>query len=262
MYRQLAETLREQIVGGAYGAGSLLPTERELMAQYDLSRVTVRAAMDMLATQGLLRRHRGKGTFVAPQRVRHDLSVLSGFYDALSAQGMEPASKLGVYRTVDAAEAGDVALPYGKNVFVERTYLVDDEPIAVVRAALHPRASAIDRETAERHPNYAILTNLLSFSVERAEVSIRAALPEPAVAAALGIAENEPVLVLERTSFATDDVVVEKSRFFIRSDRYEFALSLRGGHAVTQSIRAQPSPAAPAKRLGRPADRPQRRTRS
>jgi DNA-binding GntR family transcriptional regulator len=125
-----------------------------------------------------------------------------------------------------------------------------------------PRAAAIDWELADHHPNYAILTNLLSFSVERAEVSIRAALPEPAVAATLGIDENEPVLVPERTSFATDDVVVEKSCFFIRSDRYEFALSLRGGHAVTQSIRAQANPAAPAKRLGRAADRPHRRTRS
>jgi GntR family transcriptional regulator len=237
MYRQVADVLRSRIVSGDYAADMLLPTERELMSSYDISRVTVRLAMDLLENQGLIVRHRGKGTFVAPRRVRHDLSVLSGFYDTLSAQGVEPTTTLEAYRIVEGRDAEVLGLPYERVVYVERTYVVEQEPIAIVRAVLHPRAATIGRELAALHPNYAILTTLLNFVVDRADVAIRAKLPDAAIAAGLGIGPAEPVLVLDRTSYALGDVAIEKSQFFIRSDRYEFALALRGGHTVAQSIR-------------------------
>lgn len=258
MYRQVADVLRSRIVSGEYAADVLLPTERELMSTYDISRVTVRLAMDLLENQGLIVRHRGKGTFVAPRRVRHDLSVLSGFYDTLSAQGVEPTTTLGAYRVVEGRDAELLGLPYERVVYVERTYLIEHEPIAIVRAALHPRAATIDRDLAALHPNYTILTTLLNFTVDRADVAIRAKLPDAAIAAGLAIGLAEPVLVLDRTSYTLGDVAIEKSQFFIRSDRYEFALALRGGHTVTQSIReTRPQePASPGRSRRAPRPRP------
>ncbi len=72
LYRQLCEILRSGIVGGAYPPGSRLPTEPELMAQYKVSRGTVRRALDMLKEEGLLVSMAAKGTFVTKPDVAPD----------------------------------------------------------------------------------------------------------------------------------------------------------------------------------------------
>jgi GntR family transcriptional regulator len=69
LYQQLADRLRRQIAEGAYRIGDRLPSEDALGEEFGVSRITVRAALDQLSSAGLLRRQRGKGTFVsAPPR--------------------------------------------------------------------------------------------------------------------------------------------------------------------------------------------------
>jgi DNA-binding GntR family transcriptional regulator len=65
LYYQLAQLLREQIHSGKLESGHLIPSERELMENYHLSRNTVRQALDMLAKEGLITRSHGHGTYVS-----------------------------------------------------------------------------------------------------------------------------------------------------------------------------------------------------
>ena len=64
LWRHIAQTLANDIVSGLYPIGSHLPTEMELMAQYDVSRHTVREALDELVTLGLIVRKPRQGTRV------------------------------------------------------------------------------------------------------------------------------------------------------------------------------------------------------
>lgn len=70
LYLQLANILREQINSGVIAQGDKLPSETEMMRQYDLSRLTIRDALAVLANEGLVEKHHGKGTFckAAPPR--------------------------------------------------------------------------------------------------------------------------------------------------------------------------------------------------
>jgi GntR family transcriptional regulator len=238
IYRQLAEAFRAKIVSGEYAAGSLLPTERALMAENDMSRVAVRLAMDKLAREGLIVRRRGKGTYVAPERISHDLSGLSGLYEGLGLQGSAETTLL-AFGAMRRSKSDESALPYDIVVHGERTYRIEDIPIALARFDLHPRARSISAEQAAEHENHAILTRLLGFTIERAETRIRAQLPDRDVAVALDITESEPVLTLRRVTYATGEIPIERTIVYIRSDRYEFALAVREGQAVDQALQVR-----------------------
>ncbi len=235
IYRQLAEAVRAKIVSGEYAPGSLLPTERALMAQNDMSRVAVRLAMDKLAREGLIVRQRGKGTYVAPERISHDLAGLSGLSEGLGLQGMAETTLL-TFQAMRRSKSDESALPYDVVVHGERAYRIEGVPIALARFDLHPRAGSVSAEEAAGHETHAILTRLLGFTIERAETRIRAQLPDRDVAMALGVSEHDPVLTLRRVTYATGDIPVERTIVYIRSDRYEFALAVREGHAAEQTL--------------------------
>ena len=81
MYRQIADDLRGKIESGEIAPGAQLPTEIELMDQYDASRNTVRDAIKLLTTRGLVEARAGQGTFVV-EKVNPFVTMLTGEPDA------------------------------------------------------------------------------------------------------------------------------------------------------------------------------------
>ena len=85
-YRQIADDLRLKIESGEIGPGTRLPIELELRNQYDASRTTVRDAVKLLITRGLVQTRPGQGTFVA-SRIDPYVTVLTGEFDASAGDG-------------------------------------------------------------------------------------------------------------------------------------------------------------------------------
>ncbi|MDO5684236.1 MAG: GntR family transcriptional regulator [Propionibacteriaceae bacterium] len=83
LYAGIAQDLRSQILGGAMALGSKIPSENELMVRYHTTRGTARAAVDLLVDEGLVRRERGRGTFVVLRPVRHRVLNFGGFTDSV-----------------------------------------------------------------------------------------------------------------------------------------------------------------------------------
>ncbi len=87
-YHQLKELLRHRIQAGVWPPGSQLPTEAEICRMFGVSRTTVRQALSELLHEGLIRRERGRGTFVNKPKIRERLvERLTGFYQDMVAQG-------------------------------------------------------------------------------------------------------------------------------------------------------------------------------
>ena len=79
LYKQVLDILNDQIARQELKFGDKLPSEAELMKQFGVSRITVRAAISELVEDGILERSQGKGTFVALPKVSHPANDNIGF---------------------------------------------------------------------------------------------------------------------------------------------------------------------------------------
>ncbi|OSC38984.1 GntR family transcriptional regulator [Mycobacterium decipiens] len=227
---QLAEALQAQIVQQRLPSGARLPSERELIERSGLSRVTVRAAVGMLERQGWLVRRQGLGTFVADP-VKQELSCgVRTITEVLLDSGVTPQVDV-LFQHRDAAPkpiAEALGLP--EVVCIRRRVRAGDEPLALVTAYLPPGLGQAVEPLLSGGPStettYTMWEHGLGVQIARATHEIHAAGASSEVAAALDIAVGSPVLVLERTSYGTDDKPLEVVVFHYRPERYRFSVTL------------------------------------
>src|SRR3990170_4467927 len=119
VYYRLEKFLREQILRGALKPGDAVPPESQLAQQFSTSRMTVRQALSRLVFEGLVVRHRGRGSFVAEPRLEHTRAFMS-FEEEMEARGSKIALKLLDMRTIPAEGkvAKNLGLPPGTPVTV------------------------------------------------------------------------------------------------------------------------------------------------
>ena len=211
----------------ALAPGELLPAERALASQLGVARMTVRAAIDVLEREGLVRTRRGVGT----ERLAPPVSLqvrLRSFASAVREHGMAPETRVLSYarsieRPTEVSEHLQVPAD-AETVHLRRLRLGDDRPLALEDAwlpvALVPN---LDRDAAEGSL-YELLERLDLLPTEGVEV-VTAALPTPEEVAVLEIAPTYPVLRLTRTA-VSDGVPVEYSRVTFPADRYELTFPL------------------------------------
>lgn len=238
LYAQLAGSLEREIAAGKYAAFDRLPSEQALMEQHRVSRVTVRQAIALLHSKGLIEVKQGKGTFVTGSLVRHGLDNLTGFYDALIAQGLRPSTQLLDFRAATAADRASTPLEGDprRSVAMRRLYRVHDQAFAVVEAIVVVDSIRVSREQMETHTIYQLLRDVVGEQVGRADIGIRARAVGKRIGALLKLAPGRPVLVMERASIGRAARTVEHSRFYIVPETYEFRLNVSGPLQITSGI--------------------------
>jgi GntR family transcriptional regulator len=231
LYLQLKRWIENAVREGAAKPGDALPSERDLAIKADVSRVTVRKAVQDLVRDGVLVQRHGSGTFVAgrTQRVEQPLSQLTSFTEDMARRGMSVRAiwlDRGLYlpspeETVTLGlSAGDRAARVG------RLRLSGDTPLAIERASLSsqilPDPEAIESslyahlEKGGNRPVRAIQRiRAANLGIEDAKL-----LEVPAGAASLNI---------ERTSYLASGKVIEFTRSIYRGDTYDFVAELRLG---------------------------------
>src|SRR5258706_5355174 len=239
LYAQIAEQIAREIAKGKHQPFARLSSEKELMKRFKVSRITVRLAIQSLMRQGLVMSKQGKGTFVAGPVLHHPLHGLTGFYDTLVSQGVQPETKLLEFGSAHLAGSElEVANPRfsALTVVLKRLYRRKGHPIAVMHAFLPQGAARLTRKQAAEHTVSSLLQQLLGLKVERAEVSIRARQAGDEIGERLGLGKEMPVLVMERISYAQNDSPCERSFFYIQPEAYEFNLGVQGPLEITSKI--------------------------
>ncbi|MEF0943556.1 GntR family transcriptional regulator [Rhizobium sp. BR 362] len=226
MYLQIADRLRAEITEGTYEPSGRLPSESQIMARFNVSRVTVRLALEQVDKDGLIERRKGKGTFVAGKQVRHQIDTLRSFHESLKVQGFDATMRI---IELSALETPSAFIPlFGTQcTLLERLHVVNDEPIAVGRSLLPAFMSDLQREFAEQQPTYALLKDRAGANIVSAEIAIGARAVSSRITSPIGAAANAVLLVLERTSYFDNGACAERSEFFIRPERYKFVLGNR-----------------------------------
>ncbi|WP_415362576.1 GntR family transcriptional regulator [Saccharothrix sp. BKS2] len=216
----------------ALGEGAALPSERDLAERFSVSRVTLRQAVAELVVEGRLQRRRGSGTYVAPPKLVHPLSLVS-YTEGMRGQGVAPARGVITVERLPADEvlARDLRVRRGDAVIhLERVLLADDERVGLgstyLAEARFPTLLDVFDPTTSLH---ACLRDRLGVGFAEAEERVETVLATPREALLIGTNPALPMLLLHRVSYDNDGEPVERSRSLYRGDRFSFAARLRSG---------------------------------
>src|SRR5580658_898209 len=94
LYTRVEEAIAGEISRGEYCPEDQLPTEDALLERFQVSRITVRRAIQNLVSRGLLEVRRGRGTFILPPRIEAELTRLTGFVEDMNAAGRKATARL------------------------------------------------------------------------------------------------------------------------------------------------------------------------
>ena len=235
LYIQVRRWIDEMARDGAMRAGDAIPPERELSLRFNVSRVTIRRALQDLIREGRLVQRHGSGTYLAerPARLEQPLGRLTSFAEDMARRGMDIESvwleRLRCQPSRD--EIMMLGLSPGEDVSrLARLRIADGSPLAIERATI--AAAVLPDPMAVGISLYAHLEASGNRPV-RAIQRIRAAAVTAREAASLEVTVGSPALQIERVGYLASGRVVEFTRSTYRGDAYDFVAELKPEKGLT-----------------------------
>lgn len=231
-YYLVKQKIVEMINNEEIGPDGMIPSERELMNTYGISRITAKKAIDDLVNEGYLYRIQGKGTFVKMEAPDQDLISITSCTQDIMKLGMTPSKRLLKSEVIDAdiARIKKLQLCQGEKVFkVKRVYYANNEPINLTTTylpcKLFPLIDSYDFGVASI---YDVLEKKYGVKITKAKRTIEAVLAVDEVADELRIKEGDPVLLFRAITYGIangKEVPIETFKSFYRSDKFKFYIN-------------------------------------
>jgi DNA-binding GntR family transcriptional regulator len=205
-YLRIHRALRDNIAGGHWAAGHPLPSQQELAAQFGVSIMTLRQALQLLADDGLIETRHGAGTYVAA-RYAYDLGELRSFAADLRAQGAEISTELLAADTVmpPADVAARLGAP-GEVLRLRRLRLSGGRPLIVQTSYLPAALAGIVEPANLGHRGLYTMLSEHGLAVARADETIAPTTLGPGDARDLGRPLASAALLSHRISFTATSV--------------------------------------------------------
>ena len=230
-YFALKKDLIQKIEDEEFGPDSLIPSERELMGQYQVSRITVRRAIDELASGGFLYKIQGKGTYVKSENYSQNLFAITSCTEDVTRLGRRPSKKVTVSELVpaDAKRARLLNTAVGDMLFrLERITLADGEPLNYTITYLpYKLFPGIEKHDFNTQSLYELLREEYKVKFAKSRRTIEAVLTEAKIAGHLGIDGQMPVVLFGSTTFGSvqgKEQPIESFKCYYRTDQYKFYL--------------------------------------
>ncbi|MEA5016331.1 MAG: GntR family transcriptional regulator [Candidatus Limiplasma sp.] len=236
-YMRVYNVLKKQILEGGYPIGSLLPTESELERIFDVSRTTVRKAVEILCREGFLETRQGRGTEVLDYRTSQNLNVVTSTSETLERRGYRVVTRDMYIDRVKAQGrlAQDMGVEEGVEVVrIQRIQTADDVPIAIMKNYL--KASLVPG--IESHSNqftrlYDFLQDFYGVAIDAAQDRITAKNASFEEAQMLGVPVGTALVYLSRVCFQ-NGVPVDVDHVSLVGGRYEFEVFMNGRYQRPQ----------------------------
>jgi GntR family transcriptional regulator len=230
-YAQLAELFREAILGGSWEPGRPLPSEHVIGEFFGLSRTAVRQALAELAADGLVRKEKGRGSFVrGPRRSEFVVQELRGFFDEMSEQGKAVSTEVLLLEATPAPaeEAALLGVPTGSRALqLDRLRRVDDEPICLARTLLPlPRFAGLAEQDLTSRSLYEVLRSDFGVEPRTGWRTVEATAAVRSTASALGVRTGSPLLLLTSLNVDATGQPFEHFTAWYRADRTSFRIEV------------------------------------
>ncbi len=227
LYHQVASAFESAIREGAIAPETKLENELALAKRYNLSRPTMRQAMDHLVREGLVVRRRGVGTQVVGPQVRRNLR-LSSLYNDLQEEGAEPETRVLSLDTVAAHAklAETLKVKAGSEVYhLVRLRLVNHEPLALMENWIPVTVANLSAPSLQEDGLYNLMRKAgVDFRMAHQTVGAAAATDDQATM--LDADPGSPLVRMERTALDSSGIAVEHGEHLYRADRYSFDITL------------------------------------
>lgn len=203
LYHQLERALAERITAGDYGDG--LPGELELVAEFGVSRGTVRQALDRLSRRGLIVRRRGRGSFVAPIPLEYPVGRFYHFAHEMSERGIAESSRVlarSVIRTPRRLTRRLEVAPETRCVRLVRLRLAGDRPLLLETSHIPDDLAGPLRHADLSHGSLYDVLEAGGVRLHRVTEEVRSVTLGRAEAEPFGLDPGAPALALERLAWA------------------------------------------------------------
>ncbi|MCJ7872799.1 GntR family transcriptional regulator [Phaeobacter sp. J2-8] len=236
--RKIYEYLTGEIASGRVKTGGRMATEKELAAQFSVSRSTIQAVMSQLVSEGYVRRQAGKGTFACQReddmrvRVNLDIHNIQSFENEAAVSGERVTYRLISFSRIaaPARAAAKLGLDLGTDVFsLHRLRFIDKLCIGMEIRYFSPALTLDFPATAlETEGVHSLIEDVLDIRISRIEAALRAEAATAADAAHLGLAPHAPLLVRSHTLFDTSEqVILHGDSYYVQPFSFRYTASVR-----------------------------------
>jgi DNA-binding GntR family transcriptional regulator len=232
-YAKMYDAIKKEIIDGEYAVGELLPAEPELEKQFNVSRTTVRRAIELLSREGLVHKKQGRGTEVLDYKTSQNLNVVTSISETLRQKGYEVSSKS---MHIDTTKANSrLAKQLEVNVKdelirIQRIQLADGRPVAIMKNYIIPeKVPGIVNYVNKFSSLYEFLEERYNINIDSARDSISAKCADFNDATMLDVPIGSPILYMRRVAFEGGKPVCA-DRISIVGDKYEVDINMIGRH--------------------------------
>ncbi|MDD3137862.1 MAG: GntR family transcriptional regulator [Lachnospiraceae bacterium] len=229
-YEMIKQDLIRQIDAQELKENQVIPSENMLCEQHQVSRITVRKAIDELVYEGLLYRIKGKGCFVREHK-KNELSHIYSYTEAIIHQGKVPSKKLIELKKekADGKTAKKLHIKEGEEVyFVKNLYLADGKPYclnqSILPANIFPKLECFN---LGENSLYEILKNFYELSMTRVQQKIIATVGTTEVNRYMGLDKKNPLLKIDATSYCLYDkneIIFECYESYLLTDILSYSI--------------------------------------
>lgn len=209
----------------------LVPSETKLMQQYDVSRITVRKALEELSVEGYLYKVQGKGTFVKGSPLSQTIEKVRSYTEEIVRLGMAPSRKIIAASLAPADSKRSRALGVNLNdllYVLKRVYYADDAPLCLTTAYLpqqyFPGIDAIDFAA---YSLYDILENRYQCKITRSSLDIEAVAANEDICAYLGLQKRTPILLFRSVTYGMingKEIPIEYFKTYYLTNKIRYTL--------------------------------------
>jgi len=231
LYYQLKEILRDYVFNSHTDLDKPIPTEQELSDIFEISRPTVRQAINELVVEGILYRVKGKGTFVSGPKIQQEfLQVLDSFNNEFKKKGLTPSTKvlgLDIVKS-DKTVSEALNLQEGTEVIrLQRLRFANDEPIVIVDTYLpYNQCKFLFEKNLEQESLYELIESELPLKIVKAVRTLEAILAGDYEAQLLNVRKGAPIQFIKSRIFLSNNEPIEYSLAKYRGDRSTFTFEI------------------------------------
>lgn len=227
-YEQIAKEIKNRILNGTYKAKEQLPLEKDICDEFEVSKMTVKKALDILVREGYIIKRRGSGSFVkdvnAEQLNEESLSTqIAGF--TRTHKGENVFTKVLEFNTIFATDKIAKALKIEEDdliCVVERVRYIDAEPMVIEKTYMPLSIVPTIKKSVVEKSIYEFIESTTGLKIQSSHSTVRADIANEKDKEYLKLKDREPVLEVERIAYLEDGTIFEYSFSRHRYDKFEF----------------------------------------